>query len=86
MEYANGGNASAQLAADVRRWAIENGDNPELRIALCGYEPLSMPEGWRALRWSAPKGYQGAETAENRHREIVWFNWNCQTPTLLEAA
>ncbi|MBP8292572.1 MAG: DNA adenine methylase, partial [Caldilineaceae bacterium] len=85
MEYANGGNASAQLAADVRRWAIENGDNPELRIALCGYEPLPMPEGWRALRWSAPKGYQGAEAAENRHREIIWFNWNCQTPTLAEA-
>ena len=80
MEYSAGGNADASIMAAVRAWCIENGGNPQLRIALCGYEPLSMPHGWTALRWSAPKGYQNAENAANRHREIIWFSPHCITP------
>ena len=79
MEYSAGGNADAGIMTAVRAWCVENGDNPQLRIALCGYEPLAMPDGWRALRWSAPKGYQNAENATNRHREIIWFSPACLT-------
>ena len=80
MEYSIGGNDDAGLTAAVRAWCIENGDNPLLRIAYCGYEGAPMPDGWRALRWSARKGYQNAENAANRHREIIWFNRHCLTP------
>ena len=80
MEYSSGGNADASITQAVRKWCIENGDNPQLRIAFCGYEPLTMPNGWRALRWSAPKGYQNADNADNRHREIIWFSRACLTP------
>jgi hypothetical protein len=79
MEYSAGGNNDAALSDAVRAWCIENGANPQLRIAFCGYEPLAMPAGWRALRWSARKGYQNAENAANRHREIIWFSPTCLT-------
>ena len=46
------------VAHDVRRWAVENGDNPLLRIALCGYEgEHEMPDSWEVVAWKAPGGY-----------------------------
>jgi hypothetical protein len=79
MEYSAGGNDDASISAAVRAWCIENGANPQMRIAFCGYEPLTMPQGWRGLRWTAPKGYQNAENAANRRREIIWFSPHCLT-------
>ncbi len=37
------------LSSAVREWAIQNGDNPLLRIAFCGYEDEGheFPKGWR---------------------------------------
>lgn len=80
MEYSAGGNDDKGLTDDVRAWCIANGGNPEMRIAFCGYEPLSMPAPWRALRWSARKGYQSAANEANRHREIIWFSQHCLEP------
>lgn len=67
---------------DVRQWAIENGDNPLMRIALCGYD-FEMPEGWRPLAWKAHGGYgsQGeGQGRANAHREVVWFSPHCIDP------
>ena len=75
VDYSAGGNHSGEIAEDVRQWAIANGDNPLLRIALCGYEPLEMPDVWRKHRWKARKGYQVETT--NPAREVVWFSPNC---------
>jgi DNA adenine methylase len=34
----------------VRAWAIENGEHPALRIALCGWEgEHEMPRGWTCV-------------------------------------
>ncbi len=74
---------SFTVAGDVRRWAIENGDNPLLRIALCGYDDVEMPDGWEMVRWSAHGGYGHlghGRGAENRHREVVWFSPHCIKP------
>jgi len=79
MEYSIGGNQDNSLTSEVRAWCIENGANPQMRIAFCGYEPLAMPQGWRGLRWTAPKGYQNAENEANRRREIIWFSPHCLT-------
>ena len=69
------------VAGDVRLWAIENGDNPLLRIALCGYEgEHDMPKGWAAYRWKAKGGYgsQGNGIGrENASRECIWFSPHC---------
>lgn len=71
---------SLSVAHDVRRWAIENGDNKLMRIALCGYDgEHSMPESWTVHEWSAPGGYEGQakEQSGNRHRERIWFSPHC---------
>ena len=79
MEYSAGGNDDESITRAVQAWAIENGGNEQLRIALCGYDPLplAMPSGWVALRWTARKGYQAAGN-EDRRREIVWFSPHCE--------
>ena len=79
QEYSAGGNTDSQLAQDVWAWAIENGSNPLLRIAVCGYDDgRSVPPGWSMMRWKAHKGYQMTEKArENPEREMVWFSPHC---------
>lgn len=67
---------------DVRQWAIENGNNPLLRIALCGYD-FDMPAGWTLVPWKAHGGYgsQGdGRGRANAHREIVAFSPACIDP------
>jgi len=62
-----------EVAHDVREWAIEHGDDPQFRIALCGFEgEHSMPDSWREFgwksRWAAKK---------NVGRERIWFSPHC---------
>ena len=66
---------SRTVESDVRKWCIENGDNRQLRIALCGH--VGQHEELEALGWSVtlPKkngGYQGADD-----RERIWFSPHC---------
>lgn len=67
------------VAHDARRWALEHGDNPKLRIALCGYEgEHQMPSSWRCVPWKASGGYAAsAGNTENAHRERIWFSPHC---------
>lgn len=73
---------SAGVAAEVREWAIENGDNPKLRIAVCGYEgEHEFPDSWECFAWKAGGGYgnrSGKRGAENRHKERIWFSPHCE--------
>lgn len=78
-------------APDVFRWAIENGENKLLRIALCGYEgEHEMPAAWECVEWKAVGGYglQGnGRGRENRTRERIWFSPYClRQPTLFDFA
>jgi site-specific DNA-adenine methylase len=74
---------SRDVAHKVREWAITNGDNPELRIALCGYEgEHEMPESWECVAWKASGGFanQKRDTTQGRqnaHRERIWFSPHC---------
>ena len=75
-----------EVSAAVREWATENGDNPLLRIALCGYAGQNeMPRGWEEVYWKARKGYQKVD-ADGRHggmNERIWFSPHClKLPTL----
>jgi hypothetical protein len=76
------GEESRDVAHAVREWAIANGDNPELRIALCGYDgEHAMPASWQEIAWKANGGFgnQGAQTQgrANAHRERIWFSRFC---------
>ena len=70
---------SGTVAAEVRDWAVENGDNPLLRIALCGYEgEHQMPDSWECLYWTANGGMANqGDSRENRRRERIWFSPAC---------
>lgn len=69
------------VSAQVRQWAIENGDNPEYRIALCGYEgEHPMPPSWEKVSWKATGGYglqRRDGSNQNQERERIWFSPHC---------
>jgi hypothetical protein len=70
------------ISADVRQWAIEHGDDPNFRIALCGYEgEHEMPSTWECVPWKAHGGYSRTERGvANRSKERIWFSPNCLKP------
>jgi hypothetical protein len=66
-----------EVAHAVREWALVNGDNPRLRIALCGYEgEHAMPPTWQCIAWEAQGGYG---SKENARRERIWLSPHCLT-------
>jgi hypothetical protein len=78
LQYAAGGCGSG-LSAQVREWAIANGDNADLRIALCGYEGEHVfPDSWECVAWKAAGGYGSTDQAvKNAGRERIWFSPAC---------
>ena len=75
----------ATLSASVRQWCLEHGDDPRLRIALCGYEgEHEMPATWEKVAWRGnrcmPRGYP-TQNSDNRLRERVWFSPHCLKPS-----
>lgn len=72
------------VSAEVRRWAVEHGEDPRLRIALCGYEgEHELPASWSCASWQPIGGYglQGKGRARtNRLLERVWFSPHCLPP------
>jgi DNA adenine methylase len=79
------------ISADVRAWAIEHGNDPNMRIALCGYDgehnnpdlPNPIPASWECVPWKAHGGYSRSERGvANRERERIWFSPHCQKPKL----
>jgi DNA adenine methylase len=64
---------SATVGDDVHAWAVANGNNPLLRIAVCGYEgEYDWPAGWTVHAWKS----LGGKTS-NRDRERIWFSPHC---------
>jgi hypothetical protein len=72
------------VSAAVRQWAIEHGDDPKMRIALCGYQDEhEMPSSWEAVAWKAGGGYGRTDRGRsNRERERIWFSPHCLKPEL----
>jgi len=72
---------SLTVANDVREWAIAQGNDTRIRIALCGYEgEHQMPDSWECVEWKARGGYgsQGENQArENSKKERIWFSPHC---------
>lgn len=70
---------------DVCNWAVENGTNPKMRIAVCGYEgDFDFPKDWEVFHWSTTGGFSSfAKTEErgkeNAQKETIWFSPNCLT-------
>jgi len=66
------------VAARAAKWAREHGDNPKLRIALCGYAgEHEMPMDWVCVPWKAVGGYGRKAGRSNCTRERIWFSPHC---------
>ena len=74
-------NDSLTVAHDVRDWCIERGDDPRIRVALCGYVgEHDMPTTWDCVEWKAQGGYASESKQhdnENARRERIWFSPHC---------
>lgn len=72
------------VSAEVREWAIANGDNPLLRICLAGYDgEHQMPATWEVVAWKASGGYGSQVKGRGRanaQRERLWFSPHCLKP------
>lgn len=67
--------ATSLLTDEVLAWAADNGDRPNLRIVLCGYDTdFAAPEGWRRHTWV---GWRGYADNDNRERETLWCSPHC---------
>lgn len=77
----------SNVAARARGWCAANGDNPQLRIALCGYvgegHEVLAGVGWSEYAWKAHGGYGGGRGGigdANSRRERIWFSPHCLPP------
>lgn len=60
----------ASCSAEVRAWALAHGDDPRLRIALCGWDTEHgdlMPPTWECISWRPGS------------KERIWFSPHCLT-------
>lgn len=67
--------------AHVCAWAIANSDNPELRIAVCGYDgDYEFPASWRQYNWQTQGGMANlgdGRGKQNSKREVIYFSPYC---------
>lgn len=83
IDYAAG---DRHVYQDVTAWALENGDNSKMRIAVCGYESdhVALEDaGWTCVPWKAAGGYgsqSDGAARQNKHRERIWFSPHCIDP------
>jgi DNA adenine methylase len=71
---------SEQVAHEVREWCLERGDDPRIRIALCGYEGEHKLPGWSCVQGKATNGGYGSQAATkkmNHRKERIWFSPHC---------
>ena len=74
------------ISVDVKAWALAHGDNPDFRIAYCGYEDgtQQFPDSWECVGWKAHGGYSRSERGRaNRSRERIWFSPHCLEDRLI---
>ncbi len=80
MDYGAGG-MRLGISDDVREWCSTNGDNPNLRIVLCGHageHDSLLDKGWFIKTWKARKGYALTEEAiNNTSSETLWCSPYC---------
>ena len=83
MDYGAGG-MGLGIADDVRDWCAANGNNPQLRIVLCGHageHDALLDHGWRTRTWKARKGYALKDDARaNYAGETLWCSPHCIQP------
>lgn len=66
---------ATEVYRDVWAWAEEHGNDPYLRIIVCGYEgDWTPPTGWQTVPWKAKRAFNSANGGE---REQLWCSPAC---------
>ena len=74
------------VAADVNRWCVENGDDHDLRIVVAGFDEEHrnlVALGWREVEWfragflSGGMGNTSKKGTHQQHRERLWMSPHC---------
>ena len=80
MDYGAGG-MGLGIADAVREWCAANGNDPKLRIVLCGHageHDALLQQGWHIRTWKAGGGYALTDEATaNRKSETLWCSPHC---------
>jgi len=80
MDYGAGGMKQG-IAKDVQAWCAANGDNPKIRIVLCGHvneHDALLEHGWHIRKWQARLGYAKTDEAvANSAGETLWCSPHC---------
>ena len=80
MDYGAGG-MGLGIADAVREWCAANGNDPKLRIVLCGHageHDALLLQGWHIRTWKAGGGYARTDEATaNRLSETIWCSPHC---------
>ena len=81
---------SGTVAADVRQWCLEHGDDPLYRIALAGFEGEGHEElvahGWTEEEWykagflTGGMGNTAGTGKTQASRDRIWFSPHCLRP------
>jgi hypothetical protein len=91
-DYIYGDNDSLQVAARVRKWCLEHGDDPRYRIVYAGFDQEGealVAAGWREVEWfrggflkgglGNMKRERGDGPGHQQHRERLWLSPHCLT-------
>lgn len=75
---------SLTVADAVRKYCLERGRLPGMRIALCGYagegHEVLKENGWECVAWKSQGGYgnRSAKGKANAKKERIWFSPHCE--------
>lgn len=76
----------SNVATDVRAWCLANGDDPEYRIVLAGFDTEHVEledHGWRVVEWfkagylRGGMGNIGGSGNSQMHRDRLWLSPHC---------
>jgi hypothetical protein len=66
---------------DVCDWAVANGNNPRMRVVVCGYsDDYAFPDDWQKVNWNTGGGMSSLGDNQgkiNAKREVVYFSPHC---------
>jgi len=71
------------VAHEVRQWCLTHGDDPKLRLLMCGYGDVHdalLQHGWSKYHWTGHPGMGNTGDGRgerNRHREAVYASPHC---------
>lgn len=81
-------NDTPEIYEEVCEWAVKNGNNKKLRIALCGYDgDFKFPSSWESYSWSTGGGISNIynksskvldrDGQSNSKKERIYFSPHC---------